>query len=73
MLNDLSKQLVKIHLKEAERNRINMIKLIEDIKPEDVDRVMYQEYQSVLRELKKMTDDDFKLIAIQLEYFEEEV
>lgn len=73
MLNDLGKQLVKIHLKEAERNRINMIKLIEDIKPENVDRVMYQEYQSVLRELKKMTDDDFKLIAIQLEYFEEEV
>lgn len=73
MLNDLGKQLVKIHLKEAERNRINMIKLIEDIKPEDVDRVMYQEYQSVLRELKKMTDDDFKLIAIQLQYFEEEI
>lgn len=73
MLNDLGKQLVKIHLKEAERNRINMIKLIEDIKPEDVDRVMYPEYQSVLRELKNMTDDDFKLIAIQLEYFEEEI
>lgn len=73
MLNDLGKQLVKIHLKETERNRINMIKLIEDIKPEDVDRVMYQEYQSVLRELKKMTDDDFKLIAIQLQYFEEEI
>lgn len=73
MLNDLGKQLVKIHLKEAERNRINMIKLIEDIKPEDVDRVMYQEYQSVLRELKNITDDDFKLIAIQLEYFEEEI
>lgn len=73
MLNDLGKQLVKIHLKEAERNRVNIIKLIEDIKPEDVDRVMYQEYQSALRELKKMTDDDFKLIAIQLEYFEEEI
>lgn len=73
MLNDLDRQLVKIHLKEAERNRINMIKLIENIKPKDVDRNLYNDYQSVLRELKKMTDDDFKLIAIQLEYFEEEI
>lgn len=73
MLNDLDRQLVKIHLKEAERNRINMIKLIEDIKPKDVDTNLYNDYQSVLNELKKMTDDDFKLIAIQLEYFEEEI
>lgn len=73
MLNDLDRQLVKIHLKEAESNRIKMIELIENIKPKDVDRNLYNDYQSVLNELKKMTDDDFKLIAIQLEYFEEEV
>lgn len=73
MLNDLDRQLVKIHLKESERNRIKMIELIENIKPKDVDRNLYNDYQSVLNELKKMTDDDFKLIAIQLEYFEEEI
>lgn len=72
MLNDLDRQLMKIHLEEAQRNRTNMIELIEKIKPEDVDRMIYQDYQSLLKELKKMTDDDFKLIAIQMEFFEED-
>lgn len=72
MLNDLDRQLMKIHLEETERNRAKMIELIENIKPEDVNRMIYQDYQSLLNELKKMTDEDFKLIAIQLEFFEED-
>lgn len=72
MLNDLDRQLMKIHLEETKRNRVNMIDLIEKINPEDVDRMIYQDYQSLLNELKKMTDDDFKLIAIQMEFFEED-
>lgn len=71
MLNDLEKQLVKIHLEETDRNRAQMIDLIEKIKPDDVNDFLYQNYQGVLQELKNMTDEDFKLAAIQLEFFEE--
>lgn len=71
MLNDLEKQLVKIHLEETDRSRAQMIDLIEKIKPDDVNSFLYQNYQSVLQELKNMTDEDFKIVAIQLEFFEE--
>ncbi len=71
MLNDLEKQLVKIHLEETDRSRAQMIDLIEKIKPDDVNDFLYQNYQGVLKELKNMTDEDFKLVAIQLEFFEE--
>lgn len=71
MLNDLEKQLVKIHLEETDRNRTQMIDLIKKIKPNDVNDFLYQNYQGVLQELKNMTDEDFKLVAIQLEFFEE--
>ena len=71
MLNDLEKQLVKIHLKESERNRLNMINLIEDKCSKNIDVFLKQHYQDLLNQLKKMTDEDFKLIAIQLEFFNE--
>lgn len=71
MLNDLEKQLVKIHLKESERNRLNMINLIEDKCSKNIDVFLKQNYQDLLNQLKKMTDEDFKLIAIQLEFFNE--
>lgn len=71
MLNDLEKQLVKIHLEETDRSRAQMINLIEKIKPDDVNSFLYQNYQGVLQELKNMTDEDFKIVAIQLEFFEE--
>lgn len=71
MLNDLEKQLVKIHLEETDRSRAQMIHLIEKIKPDDVNSFLYQNYQGVLQELKNMTDEDFKIVAIQLEFFEE--
>ncbi len=71
MLNDLEKQLVKIHLEETDRSRAQMIDLIEKIKPDDVNSFLYQNYQGVLQELKNMTDEDFKIVAIQLEFFEE--